>query len=154
MQGEDGLKRNINLEKTYFRKLDAAECNMVMIPASRHADPDCRMALQTELEKLKQFKAYEIVDDVGQYRISSTAIYWYKGEEVRARLVARGFEERSEVPSDSPTADKSMIRVLVSDHRIQRCQVSILAGMSVRERGSDETNHLEQPMYQKESYGS
>ena len=114
IQGEDGLRRNVNLEKVAFRKLEESDCNMVMIPASRHGDPDCRMALQTELEKLKQFDAYETVDDVGQYRISSTAIYWYKGQEVRARLVARGFEETAEVPSDSPTVDKSTLRILLA----------------------------------------
>ena len=55
------MRRNVNLEKVAFRKLEESDCNMVMIPASRHGDPDCRMALQTELEKLKQFDAYEMI---------------------------------------------------------------------------------------------
>ena len=38
---------------------------------------------------------------------------WYKGEEVRARLVARGFEETESVPSDSPTVDKCNMRLVL-----------------------------------------
>ena len=114
VRGEDGLMRNINLEQANYRRLQEEECNMVIIPRERHSDPDCREALETELNKLKQFDAYETVDDIGQYRISCTAVYWYKGEEVRARLVARGFEERNQVPSDSPTVYKSTIRTLLA----------------------------------------
>ena len=65
-----------------------------------------------ELKKLKDFKSFEEVRDCGQYRISSTFICWYKGEEVRARLVARGFEEVEKVPGDSPTVEKCNVRLI------------------------------------------
>ena len=42
--------------------------------------------------QLKEFDMYE-----DQYRISCRCVLWYKGEEVRARLTARGFEEREKV---------------------------------------------------------
>jgi transposase InsO family protein len=113
VRGEDGLMRNVDLERLSFRKLDENECNMVMIPRERHSDLDCKEAMVKELEKLKHFDSYDTVDDDGQYRISCRAIYWLKGDEVRARLVARGFEEKDEVPSDSPTVDKSTMRLLL-----------------------------------------
>ena len=86
---------------------------MVMIPNDRHRDDDCIEAKKVELKKLLDFDSYEIVNDEGQYRISCRWILWYKGEEVRARLVARGFEEKEEVPSDSPTVDKCSMRLLL-----------------------------------------
>ena len=82
---------------------------MVMIPNDRHRDDDCIEAKKVELKKLLDFDSYEIVNDEGQYRISCRWILWYKGEEVRARLVARGFEELENVRSDSPTVDKCNI---------------------------------------------
>ena len=62
---------------------------------------------------MASFKIYKVVDDEGQYRISSRWILWVKGEEVRARLVARGFEEKEEVASGSPTVYKCNLRLLL-----------------------------------------
>ena len=69
-------------------------------------------AKKVELKKLRDFKSYEEVRDSGQYRITCTFICWYKGDEVRARLVARGFEEVEKVPSDSPTVEKCNLRLI------------------------------------------
>ena len=123
VRGEDGLMRNVDLERATFRKLDYNECNMVIIPRERHSDPDCKKAMEVELDKLKQFESYETVDDEGQYRISCRGVYWYKGDEVRARLVARRFEEKEEVPSDSPTVDKSTMRLLLIICEAERWQL-------------------------------
>ena len=112
--GEDGLARNIDGERVKFKKLEEEECNMVMIPNDRHKDDDCIEAKKVELKKLSEFDSYEIVSDEGQYRISCRWVLWYKGEEVRARLVARGFEELQNVRSDSPTVDKCNIRLLLA----------------------------------------
>ena len=38
-------------------------------------------------------------------------VLWYKGEEVRARLTARGFEESEKVASDSQSIDKCNVRL-------------------------------------------
>ena len=70
---------------------------MVLIPAERHRDDDCMNAKQVELEKLKEFETYDVVPDEGQYRISCRWVLWYKGDEVRARLTARGFEEKKKL---------------------------------------------------------
>ena len=60
----------------------------------------------------------EVIEDEGQFRISCTWVVWMKPqeageEECRARLVARGYEEEFEVPSDSPTVDKACIRLIM-----------------------------------------
>ena len=111
VQCEDGNTRNINGERVSIRKLEEEECNMVLIPAERHKDDDCMKAKQVELQKLKEFETYDVVPDEGQYRISCRWVLWYKGEEVRARLTARGFEEKEKVASDSPTVDKCNVRI-------------------------------------------
>ena len=84
VRGEDGLMRNVNLERAPFRKLDFEECNMLIVPRERHSDSDCKEAMKVELEKLKQFDSYETVNDEGQYRISCRGVYGYKDDEVRA----------------------------------------------------------------------
>ena len=111
---EDGITRNINGERVNIRKLEEEECNMVLIPAERHKDEDCMNAKQVELGKLKEFETYDVVPDEGQHRISCRWVLWYKGDEVRARLTARGFEEKEKVASDSPTIDKCNVRIVLT----------------------------------------
>jgi hypothetical protein len=72
------------------------------------------IAKQVELNKLKEFDTYEEVEDLGQDRISTTWVLWNKGSEVRARLVARGFEDKQAFPKDSPTIGKSAMRIILS----------------------------------------
>lgn len=50
-------------------------------------------AKHAELKKLQDFKVHEEVEDSGQTCISTRWVLWSKGPEIRARLVARGFEE-------------------------------------------------------------
>ena len=113
IMGEDGLARNIDGERVKFKKLEEEDCNMVTIPSDRHKDDDCMEAKKVELKKLADFDSYDLINDEGQYRISCRWVLWYKGEEVRARLVARGFEELISVRSDSPTVDKCNLRLLL-----------------------------------------
>ena len=111
---EDGVTRNIDGERVKFRKVEEEECNMVMIPRERHSDQDCKEAKQVELKKLQEFDTYEVVEDEGQHRISCRWVLWYKSDEVRARLTARGFEELEKVASDSPTIDKCNVRIVLA----------------------------------------
>ena len=112
IRGEDGLDRNVDLERLKCKQV-CEEVNMVLIPRERHQDEDCKSAKQVELKKLEDFEAFKVVEDSGQFRISCKWILWVKGDEVRARLCARGFEETDDIPSDSPTVDKPNIRVLL-----------------------------------------
>ena len=93
---------------------DMEEVNVVMIPRQRQSDKECMDAKQVELEKLKNFGVYEEVEDNGQSCISTTWVLWKKGEEIRARLVARGYEETTDIDKDSPTVVKSTMRILLA----------------------------------------
>ena len=113
--GEDGLKRNVDLERARYMKVhENEEVNMVLIPREEHQSEECRKAKLVELKKLEDFQSFKIVEDKGQFRISCRWVLWKKEEETRARLVARGFEEESDVPSDSPTVDKANLRVILA----------------------------------------
>ena len=90
------------------------EVNIVLIPRERHQEDMCVKAKETELNKLQEFDTYEEVDDVGQFRISTTWVLWNKGNEVRARLVARGYEDEQCYPKDSPTIGKSAMRMIMA----------------------------------------
>ena len=57
---------------------------------------------------------YMEVDDKGQDCISTTWVITKNGEQVKAHLVAREFEEVEEVEKDWPTVSKSTMRILMS----------------------------------------
>ena len=80
--------------------------NLVLIPRSRHEDKDCVEAKKMELEKLSSFGVYQEVDDEGQERISTTWVLWNKGNELRARIVPRGYEKDKDLSKGSPTVAK------------------------------------------------
>ena len=88
--------------------------NVVSVPRDKHHIPACVKAKREELKKLKSFDTYEEVEDEGQFRISTTWVLWLKGESVRARLVARGFEDQENVQKDSPTIGKMAFRAVIT----------------------------------------
>ena len=99
----------MNLEAVKWKRIaDEEEVNIVMIPVR------CFQAKQVELEELKNFQTYEEVDDLGQNWVSTTWVLWQKGDEVRARLVARGYEEEGDVRKDSPNIEKSTVRLFLT----------------------------------------
>ena len=72
-------------------------------------------AKDEELRRLAEFGVYREVKDIGQSHISSRWVVTTKGEhnqQVKARLVARGFEEVCDLKTDSPTVTKTVIRLL------------------------------------------
>ena len=66
-----------------------------------------------ELEKLKNSEPLT-VEDTGQNHISTRWIFWYKGEDIRAPLVARGFEEEANSRRDFPTVGRNAVRILLA----------------------------------------
>ena len=61
---------------------------------------------KAKLEELKKFKSYGVyseVQDAGQSTVSCRWVITKKGETVKARLVARGFEEIMQHQVDAPT---------------------------------------------------
>ena len=109
------LERSMNLEVVEWRRIaDEEEVNIVMLPRARHREVECIQAKQVELKKLKNFQTYQEVDDLGQNWVSTTWVLWQKGDEVRARLVARDYEEEGDVRKDSPTIGKSIIKLFLT----------------------------------------
>ncbi|KAK4317301.1 hypothetical protein Pmani_011614 [Petrolisthes manimaculis] len=76
-------------------------------------------AKQEEIKSWKNFGVYEEVTNMGQNALS---VRWVVTEKenmdgkknIKARLVARGFEDKEEVQSDSPTVSKEMLRSFVA----------------------------------------
>ena len=69
-------------------------------------------AKETEMNSLQEFGVYTEVKDCGQSTISTRWVVTEKGEKVKARLVARGFEDYFETKRDSPTVTKPSLRIL------------------------------------------
>jgi len=78
-------------------------------------DDDVLLAKQAELKKWTDNDVYTRVKDEGQYRISTTWVVNVKEVEqkrvTKARLVARGYEEQSNLRKDSPTCMATSTRV-------------------------------------------
>ena len=110
----DGTKISLDLDRVNEWKRTTEEVDIVVIPKEKQDSQDCIAAKQTELKKLEDFHTYEEVADEGQFRISTTWVLWKKGEETRARLVVRGYEDMQNFPRDSPTLCKSSLRVMLS----------------------------------------
>ena len=72
-------------------------------------------AKKEELDNWKNFKVYEEVKDNGQSAISVTWVCTEKviekKKKTKARLVARGYEEKEKAQSDSPTGNKDTLRI-------------------------------------------
>ena len=82
---------------------------VVELPISQHSKPEVIAAKQVELKNLEDYETFEEVKDVGQDRISSRWVITMKeahdGQKTKfkARLVARGFQEKDPKLCDSPT---------------------------------------------------
>lgn len=109
-----GVRKSVNLQELNdWRKIEE-DANMVLIPRNKHDEAECLKAKETELQKLVHFDVYTEVDDEGQPCISTTWVLTDKEGQIKARLVARGFEESETVERDSPTVAKSTMRLLIT----------------------------------------
>ena len=160
---EDTVDKNKDISKsskianTYFTelKLDtdgAQELKMVyatIIPVERHLEPEVVDAKITELENWQNFKAYEIVPDVGQRRIKTR---WRINEKedhdglkvnIKARLCLRGDEGEDRPRSDSPTASKEMVKTVLAVAANEGWRVESLDAKAAFLQGSE----LERDVY-------
>ena len=86
----------------------------VLVSKEEANTPEALEAKQKELDKLKEFDTYEIIEDEGQEYITTLWVLTKKGEEMRARLTAKGFQELQQVPKESPTMHKHTLRVILA----------------------------------------
>ena len=114
LTGENGL-RDVAAEET-----DICETYVVTLPRNRHFEPQVVVAKTEELEKFKNFEAYEIVDTPDNKKILGTS--WVVTEKekdgkmiTKARLCVRGDQEENKncIATDSPTVAKFNIRTML-----------------------------------------
>lgn len=87
----------------------------VTVPKSRYNEPHIQKAMSSEIDYWKQYKVYSEVKDLGQKTLSTRWVVTRKGNNnYKARLVVRGFEEDIQEQVDSPTGEKSSMRILLS----------------------------------------
>ena len=76
------------------------------------------IAKEKELNNWKNYQVYEEVEDNGQKLISLTWVCTKKKKDdetiLKARLVARGFEEKEDMKVDSPTGSKECMKMLIA----------------------------------------
>ncbi len=139
----DGTEQSVDLGAVEWRVLqenDNEEVNIVMIPRKEHGKLECVKTKERDLSKLEDFDTFEVVSDTGQLCISTTWVLWWKGDVVHSRLMACGFAETQCMRSDSPTVDKSSLRVIMSVcaankwERKTRYKISFSARQEARER--------------------
>lgn len=102
-------KRNI---KGVSRLIE--EINVVEVPEDEHANSECTAAKLDELMKIQAYNVYENVKDTGHTAITTTWVLTKKCGKVRARLVARGFQETINLVCDSPTVSKTNMRIVIA----------------------------------------
>ena len=114
----------------------------VMIAKDKQNTDECIAAKNAELEKLKSFDTYEVVEDVGQKHITCTWVMTEKENEARARLTARGFQEEEDIPSDSPTLQKANLRTVLAIAASKSWEITATDIKSAFLQGSDLTRDV------------
>ena len=110
----ENIKIRMEDEKDQIALIVTEDVLAVMVPKEQQNSPECMTAKYDELNKLLAFDTYKVVKDEGQDRITTTWVLTEKGEEKRARLTARGFQEDTNFPTDSPTVQKHSMRLLLT----------------------------------------
>ena len=115
IEDKDGHLKSLNLEQvTDMQKIDD-----VVLLSTRETthDVEVKQAMTVELENWRHHSVFAEVEDKGQSAISSRWVITEKYKEgekfVKARLVARGFEEDqiNDIRKDSPTCGKDSLRL-------------------------------------------
>ena len=106
-----GAIKCVNFEKLQWTLIEEE----VLYTSSNN--PEVLVAQQVELDKWKEYDVYDEVEDLGQETVSTRWVISEKSDKhsnsIKARLVARGFEEvNSEIRTDSPTVCKENLRLV------------------------------------------
>ena len=90
------------------------EVFVVEIPEKDHDDPDILLAKEEEIEKWVKYGAYEEVDYDHQFVLGSRWVVVSKNGVPKARFVVKGFHEKENPRSDSPTAHKESLKLFLA----------------------------------------
>ena len=120
---EDGLKNAIGAK---YLRLENSVCFLESsvyvkeVPVKEHGRPEVKEAKKKEIENLETYETFEEVEDVGQETIGSRWMITRKEKHdgqkqlYKARLVARGFQEKEQLQADSPTVVKEGFKMLMA----------------------------------------
>ena len=93
---------------------ESVNYNANFLPTNEHEKELVQKAKEKELLNWKNFNVFKQVELKNQHLISTRWVVTEKQSKpnliVKARLVVRGFEETSNIPSDSPTISKDSLR--------------------------------------------
>ena len=79
-----------------------------------------REVKEKEMKNLEDYETFELVEDVGQkcneshWVVTRKAKHDWQKTQVKARLVAQGFQEVHKPQSDSPTVAKESLKILIA----------------------------------------
>ena len=87
----------------------------IIFLTSRFPDEEkVKKAKEVELQKFNEYNVFSEVKNIGQKTISCRWVVAEKGELVKARLVARGYEEFLQSRVDAPTVSTVSLRSLLT----------------------------------------
>ena len=92
----------------------------VEVPVREHKRPEVIEAKQKEIENLEKYEVFEEVEDEGQetvgfiWAITKKEIAAGQKKNHKGRLVAKGFQEKEGLQSDSPTMLKESMKMFFS----------------------------------------
>ena len=117
--GHKNKKQDCTDWKNDVEEWSPTDSEVVLITGSKLYDLDGDQAKVNELNKWKQHNVYEKEENLGQSTISTRWVSTEKetenGKLIKARLMARGFEEDSScIQKDSPTCNKGSLRVVLA----------------------------------------
>ena len=180
MNESDNRKLGIHLDHVQFERVPVSDCQLeddasiphdeertdftngeevcvVSIPLDRHDEPYVKDAKQKELQNWSDFDVYTEVQDDGQPTLTTRWVICEKNApegktNVKARLVVRGFEEESSIPSDSPTAAKSTLRsvIAIAASKGWSCESIDIKAAFLQGKGIDRDIYLVPPIEAQE----
>ena len=108
-------KSLILLSHVQYFESDSKDTFVVNVPKERYHDPLIKEAMRIEMDYWKKYNVFTEVNDRQQKAISTRWVVSQKGHnKYKARLVVRGFEDVDVSNTDSPTCEKSSLRILLS----------------------------------------
>ena len=111
-----GEQKSLDLAIIEWKTLDQSKNEEIHVTEDTCVDDTekSKFAKQAELQKLIDFHTYEEVEERGQDTISTRWVITEKEGSVKARLVARGFEEYNFIAKDSPIIGKGAMRIFLT----------------------------------------
>ena len=113
-----GLDFTQDVDEWHDAEEEVAEVHAVVVPYSRHGETKVKIAKQQELENWRLLGVFEEVPYTGQSLMSTRWVITEKetdgSSKLKARLVVRGYEEKTDLKSDSPTVHKESLQIFLA----------------------------------------